>query len=311
MSEISGIPAADTLPEKAIPISVPVPIPIPREAPSLATLRSWLPLYLKSTDRVLDRLARILQSPSQTDTLLQALCYTSLLASTISLPRIHNSIGASARSFIEKALALPPTTAPASAPPHQLPTVSQRLKSFSNLLSDVRIFARLGGLLQIYNWGKQVCCEDDGDGIVRAIVAVQVAVNVASQSLENMAYLSSKGVGGWDGKRQERAWLWSSRFWATHVGLEVLKEGRERLVWERERVKGKGEGDGKEEAATEERAWREKWWRGVVMNAAFAPLTLHWGLENGLLSEFWVGVLGSIAGVTGMREVWRKSGELG
>jgi hypothetical protein len=113
-------------------------------------------------------------------------------------------------------------------------------------------------------------------------------------------------VWGWDGKRQERAWLWSARFWATHVGLEVLKEGRERLVWERERV----EGDRSKEAGLEERAWREKWWRGVVVNAAFAPLTLHWGLEKGLLSEFWVGVLGSIAGVTGMREVWRKSGEL-
>ena len=41
------------------------------------------------------------------------------------------------------------------------------------------------------------------------------------------------------------------------------------------------------------------------VNIGYFPLTLHWSVETGLLSEFWVGVFGTIAAAAGMRTGWR------
>lgn len=142
---------------------------------------------------------------------------------------------------------------------------------------------------------------------MRSIVSVQVVANIAYQYLENMAYLSSKGVWGWNTERQNKAWAWSSRFWAVHVVLDFVRLWRERAVRQKERKAGwKGR---EEEAETEENEWRIKWRRSLLVNVAYAPLTVHWSLEQGLVSDSWVGVLGSVAGIAGLKEVWRKSGE--
>ncbi|PBP18555.1 hypothetical protein BUE80_DR010682 [Diplocarpon rosae] len=286
MSEISGLPAADTCPSKAIP-----------PLPTLNTLRAWLPLYLTKTDQTLYKISNILASPSQTDALLLTLGYSSLLASSLLANISLSRIRLQALSLIEKAISLPPgktlSISPSEISPSLLLIVSQRLKAFSTLISDFRIFARLWGLVSLYTWGKSTWTHGGGDSIARGIVAAQVLINIAFQYLENGAYLASKGIVGWSEKKQGRAWLWSSRFWAAHVGLEFVRLGRERVV------------RGKEWKEREE----EGWWRELVVNAAYAPLTLHWSLEKGLVSEFWVGIFGSVAGIAKMREIWRQSGE--
>lgn len=163
----------------------------------------------------------------------------------------------------------------------------------------------------MWKWGKRVLLdlwEDGGekDWVGKRIEAVQVIVNVLFQYLENGAYLSSKGVLGWDKEKQNRAWAWSSRFWAMHVGLDFWRLGRE---WVKRREKGKGKevDDGVVDVGEEE--WKAKWRREMVVNMAWAPLTLHWSVEKGLVSEFWVGVFGSVAGITGARELWKQSGK--
>ena len=52
----------------------------------------------------------------------------------------------------------------------------------------------------------------------------------------------------------------------------------------------------------------ERWWRELGVNLAYAPLVVHWSLEEGCVGEAWVGTLGSFAGVLGFREVWRRAG---
>jgi hypothetical protein len=56
-----------------------------------------------------------------------------------------------------------------------------------------------------------------------------------------------------------------------------------------------------------ESAWRAKWRKELVVDLAYAPLTVHWSLEKGLVGDFWVGLLGSVAGVTGLRALWKNT----
>jgi hypothetical protein len=301
MSEISGLPPSNTTPEKAIPLPPDTPQPVP----SLQTLRSWLPLYLSKTDRTIDRLSKLLSTPSGTDTFLCTLCYSSLLTSTvlssISLHRIHSA----ALQLIEKAISLPPNTTviidTSSIPSSKLLITAQRLNALSSLISDFRIFARLWGLLGIWKWGKRVLENPPEDSVLRSVSYAQVVVNIAYQYLENYAYLSSKGVLGWSTEKQNRAYIWSSRFWVAHVGLDFVRLYHEAA---KRRNKGKGK-EGVENL--EETAWRAKWRREMVSNAAWAPLTLHWSLEQGLVGDFWIGVFGSVAGMTGLRERWKDT----
>ncbi len=146
--------------------------------------------------------------------------------------------------------------------------------------------------------------QDGGDKVVRGIASVQVVSNILYQYLENMAYLSSKGIWGWSLEKQNKAWVWSSRFWALHVLLDFLRLGRERSE-QRKVVKWKGR---EEEAEREEEDFWKRWRRQLLINAAYAPLTIHWSLEKGLVGEFWVGLFGSVAGLAKLKEAWRLSG---
>jgi hypothetical protein len=302
MSEIQGISPPSTSPSSAIPLPKPPP------PPSLSTLRSWLPLYLKKTDTTIDRLSFLLSTPRGTDTLLLALGYSSLLTSTIlssiSLARLHRA----AQQIIERAIALPPNTTvlinlkTSSIPSSKLLILAKRLKALSLLISDFRIFARLWGLIGIYKWGRGVVQSPNEDVMLRWISYAQVCVNLCYQYLENGAYLSSKGVLGWSSERQGRAWVISSRFWMAHVVMDFVRLGRELAMRRSSRVGEKGE-----VVAQDESEWREKWRKEMVVNMAYAPLTLHWSLEKGLVGEFWVGLLGSVAGFTGLRVLWKNT----
>jgi len=304
MSEIQGLAPPNTSPEKAIPIPSPPP-PSRPSIPTLQTLRTWLPLYLKKTDAQITHLSTILSTPRGTDTLLLTLCYTSLLTSSVLTSVSLARIRLFTQKLINRAISLPPNTTlliPTSAlPSSNLLTVSRRLKALSALISDYRMFTRLWGLLAIWRWGKGVFVEStESDLILKRISEVQVIANIFYQYLENGAYLSSKGVLGWSKERQGRAWVWSSRFWMLHVGLDFVRLGREIVLRKEKEQKSEVEEEG-------EREWKAKWRKDMVVNLAYAPLTVHWSLEKGLVTEFWVGLLGSVAGWTGLKVLWHST----
>lgn len=123
----------------------------------------------------------------------------------------------------------------------------------------------------------------------------QILANVAFQYIENGAYLASKGVLGWDQKKQNKAWAWSSRFWAAHVGLEFW-----RLAYELRNAKQEG-------SEGEQREVKAAWKRSLISNIAWAPLTLHWSVETGLISDLSVGLFGSLAGMVAFKQVWKST----
>ena len=150
------------------------------------------------------------------------------------------------------------------------------------------------------------------DVVLRMLAYTQVIVNVFFQILENGAYLSSKGILGWSSEKQNRAWLWSSRFWMAHVGLDFVRLYRVWMLRKQGATEEEKRTDGpKGDVITErgEEVWRKGWIKEVVVNAAWAPLTLHWSLRQGLMGDFWVGVLGSVAGVAGLGTLWSKTGD--
>lgn len=84
--------------------------------------------------------------------------------------------------------------------------------------------------------------------------------------------------------------------------LEVREEevGEERREMERMRVELGREGE-----VAEER-W-EKWTRELGINTAYAPITVHYSLENGPLGEGSLGALGAVVGWLTFGRAWRAS----
>lgn len=195
----------------------------------------------------------------------------------------------------------------------------------------------------IYSWGASTYLSPPKDTVIRAITWAQVGTCAVFQALENGAYLAERGVLGWKKERSARAWVWSSRAWMVHVGLELVRLGYEwRQMkgqdWGRERrremreegaLAGKDEGGlGKEreekamalgeekgelelrEEKVEDEEVREKWvkWqRELGVNAAYAPMTVHYSFEGGPLGEGSLGALGVVVGCLSIGRAWRNS----
>ena len=65
--------------------------------------------------------------------------------------------------------------------------------------------------------------------------------------------------------------------------------------------------DKEKEEKVEDRKINQEWYRSFVVNVAYAPMTLHWSFEQGLLNEGLIGAFGILAGALGLREAWRQT----
>jgi len=175
------------------------------------------------------------------------------------------------------------------------------------------------------------------DTVLKSLAWAQVTSIGIYQALENGAFLSAKGVMGWDAKTQAKAWLWGSRAWMVYVGLELGRLGyqwreqleKEKRAKEMEELAGqiessgvivpegglRGELEKREERGEselrEEKAERERWWakwgRDVGVNMGYAPMTVHYSMEGGPLGEGALGVLGVVVAWFKMGEAWRRT----
>lgn len=149
----------------------------------------------------------------------------------------------------------------------KLYALSTRLKILAAMISDVRIFMRLWGLLGIWQWGVDTMRNPPDDKILRQITYLQVISNVFYQVLENGAYLAQHKVLPFDAKKQTQMWLWSSRFWAAHVGLEFWRLARDK------QLRSSGEEKAWYDIAEEQK--NSLWWKQLYVNLAYAPLTVR------------------------------------
>lgn len=139
------------------------------------------------------------------------------------------------------------------------------------------------------------------------------------QFFENKAYLASKGILV-QGKGKVGKWYsWSSRFWMVHVLLDLASLARvrnlqqlaqENLKKEQSLVRiGSEDYDPAVESVDIQARSKEEeiWWREFYINLAWTPLTVHWSMENGFLSEAQIALLGVIAGGVRLREAWNAT----
>ncbi|KAI0013972.1 hypothetical protein F4779DRAFT_639112 [Xylariaceae sp. FL0662B] len=326
----TDLPSGDPVPSSAAP----APHHHPHHPkPEPRTLRALLATAPSNADAFLAHVQRCLQTPSGIDTCLLFLCYTSRLGSAALETLTRPALARSAERLVALASALPPsatlifTTAALPSRGAALALrLARRLKAFSVMLSDARAFLRLWGLLGMYFWFRRLVAaaklrrseeaekpsssSSSPDKVETALAWAQLSACVVFQALENGAYLSSKGVLGWAPATQGRAGRWSARFWAAFVGMEIG-----RLFYEshrrgrRTRAEKLAGGKTVAEVEREEREWSDNWRKTLVRQLAWAPLTVHWSLDQGILSELGIGLLASIPGTIQMRDLWRRAAE--
>jgi hypothetical protein len=310
------------------------PIPHPK-ATLLQKIRFLLLRYLtrtlRTTDRTLLRLSKLLSTPSGTDVLLCTTSYTLTLIHALLSRLLERKLANIATEIAEKAqgILLPGETLIASLPaPTGTKLIAQAdgsSKALAEVISDFRIFTRLWGVLGLYTWARDTYQNplppDAGrkEKLLRGLTWAGIASCVGFQVLENGAYLSSKGAlttASWTGEvgkaRENRWWLWSSRFWAVYVGVELVRLGVERYYKTAPVTKGYGDGEKEDKILREEALEKEKlrdwlWWKDLASNVAYAPMTVHWSLEQGLLSDWGVGACGIVAGGALLTDAWRRT----
>ncbi|KAK3333310.1 hypothetical protein B0T19DRAFT_122409 [Cercophora scortea] len=339
---IADLPSGDPIPHP----SSATPTSKPSNANAAIPLGALLAAAPSGIDAFLTRLNSILATPAGIDTVLLFTCYSSKLTSAVLTHLAQSALRRSAREWLALLASLPPRTTvlfsaktPAAgvAGVAELATtataatalvVAKRLSALSTLLSEARTMLRLWALLGMYFWGKGLVAKAvarfyrrregakkqdggvDEKGVVVAkqeeesvldttLAWTQLALCIALQALENGAYLSSKGVMGWSGPAQAKAYKWSARFWAAYVGVELGKIAAEGL-----RRTNKAEVATAEEAREQRADWR----RRLAKNLAWAPLTLHWSTDKGLVGDFVVGLFGTVPGVIQISQAWAASG---
>ncbi|KAJ0118395.1 hypothetical protein J7T55_009178 [Diaporthe amygdali] len=342
MTETASAPETGATAIADLPTGEPIPAPTPAESktsrPPTATktnLAALLKSLPSSADAFLAHLQRCLATPSGIDTLLLFICYTSRFTgaalTNLSQPVLHRS----ARDLVALAFTLPNKTAvvlettsgappPASAALAQLAALlGQRLKSLGSLASEARTIARLWALVGMYFWAKRLVLNlvaarkrsssssSSEKGAEAAAAAAQgesslaVLVSWAQliscgifQVLENGAYLSGRGVLGWTPAQQGKAYVVGARWLGVYTALELGRLLGEFVARRDQKYS---------EASAEEKAEVDALRRSAAINMAWAPLTVHWSMEKGFLTDLVVGAGGCIPGVIQMRKLWRET----
>ena len=272
----------------------------PSKPPKLP-LSVILTLHPANIDAFLSHLHRCLQTPAGIDTVLLFVGYASRLTSSLLLSTPSHNLQTSARAFLAKFVA-----DAAKLPRLNTAQTARSLRALADMLSEFRMFTRLWSLLGLYlNLKRLTARELSGEGAKlgafdRAMPWLQAGSLVTLQVLENSAYLAMKGVLPLKRETTGRAFIWSARCFAAYVGLEIG-----RLVVEKIR-KERGE-KGEKVESKELEAWRGEWKTAFVKSLAWAPLTVHWSLEGGLVSDLAVGALAFIPGVIQISKLWKDT----
>ncbi|KAH7037918.1 uncharacterized protein B0I36DRAFT_372162 [Microdochium trichocladiopsis] len=326
----TGLPTGDPVPSApAAPPPKAKPLPI----------KALLEAAPSNIDAFLAHLQRCLQTPSGIDTCLLLACYSTRLTGTLLEYLTAPAIRRSAEQLLAIASSLPPSaTLVFSSKAFPSPSVaailelSKRLKAFAGLVSEGRMFLRLWGLIGMYFWARGLVFKliasrrasasggaGDGDDkstalpkeslIDTTIAWTQLLSCIAFQSLENRAFLASKGVLGLDGPGQVKTFRWATRFWGTFVGIEIG-----RLLYEKYKRSSAvsspaSSADNKSVAVIEqeEREWTDTWRKSLARNCAWFPLTVHWSLEQGLVNELTVPALALVPGIIQIRDLWKRT----
>lgn len=318
-------PSVSSLPD-AKPIDSTVPSSsstTPKKpSPSSSTLGALLKATPSAVDAFIARLQRCLQSRGDADVVLFFLCYLTRLSGAVLEDVSRATLKSSAQRLIDLAAKLPPSTTVTLSGPVGGTTgavlaagalrLAGRLKAFSGLLTEVRTFGRLWGLIGLYFAAKRLVLsrlapkndsisekQTSSSTFSTLLSIAQITSLISFQATENIAFLASKKVLLLPPATTGRIARWSVRSWMCYVYMEV---GRH-LLERGQRVsaaRAKGTTVKQEDAE-----WDATWKRDFFRNLAWAPLTVHWAVDNGPLSELAISLLAFYPACGQIRDLWR------
>lgn len=297
--------------------------------PSLGALLQSAP---SRADAFLAHLHRCASTRAGADTILFFLTYLTRLSGNILETASRAALRNSANKLVALALQLPPATAVSfvSESPRRVasPIVSlalqlaARLKAAAATLGEIRTFGRLWGLLGLYFAGKkllqsrQAAVAFDGDEKNKSdmgssssferqfdffVRLAQIIALVNWQATENVAYLASRKIVGVAPATQARLGRWSVRSWALYTGMELG-----RLLIERQRRVSRS-GGAQVKAEAEYLKWQDGWKTEFMRTLAWWPITVHYSVGDGMLSDMGISALAFIPAVSQMRETWNAT----
>lgn len=296
-------------------------------APVVSALAATPP----TADAFIQHLFRCVQTRAGADVVLLFLCYTARLTGSALESLSRTALRHSARKLVALAFQLPPSTtvvlSSTPAPPAATFALqlAARFKALTGLLSEWRMMNRLFGLLGLYFSAKKLIAQSlakskndpekkelslpssksSEERFDTILSYAQIIALISYQFTENVAYLSSKKVLGFSPATQAKLGRWSVRSWALYIGMELG-----RLLVERSRktkaVDATGKGVDPASKAAHGR-WAQEWRTSFSRNVAWAPLTVHWSIDNGPLSDLAVGLLAFYPASGYMRDLWKSN----
>ena len=299
---VSTLPSGEAISSS----SAPPPSEKPSSAPPISAVAAAAPAQ---ADALLAHLLRCAQTRAGADVVLMFLCYGSRLGGSVLETLSRPALQQSARRLVAAAYKLPPAATVVLAAPSPPPAaalalqVAARLKAFSGMLSEWRTMGRLWGLLGMYFSAKKLLLRartqtaDDPEKRAAArfdtvVAAVQLAAIISFQAAENAAYLSTRKVLGFSPVAQRQLARWSVRSWAVYIGIELG-----RLLVDRSRKLKAGK----------DMAWKEEWNSSFTRNLSWAPLTVHWSMDQGPLPDLLVSLFAAYPATGAMRDLWRST----
>ncbi|KAJ5558989.1 hypothetical protein N7461_002961 [Penicillium sp. DV-2018c] len=172
---------------------------------------------------------------------------------------------------------------------------ASKFKALSSLASETRYTLRLFGLLPLWIWGAETLKSPPADPILHVLTVLQVFSNVFYQILENVGYLSAKGiiskrfVDKYGGRAKFDIWSTRGCGWPRSAAAAGAVESKETKAEDSEATR------------LEIRAWK----KSLVNNTIWAPLCLHWCVEKGLgIPDSMVGLISFGAGAWSLHDLW-------
>ncbi|KAH3662009.1 hypothetical protein OGAPHI_006190 [Ogataea philodendri] len=177
-----------------------------------------------------------------------------------------------------------------------LDPLAAKLRLLSDYIADVRIFNRMWGLPALLAFGIEEIKQtwtSDRRLVTKLLEITDTVAIVGYQPFENIGFAAEHG---WTNHGSSAA-LWyyvvSSRMWAVFVALEVFKLSKTMVQLKR---------SGQPLNLLSNRELN----RPLISNLANLPLTVHWSLPEGCLSDLTVGFLGMLSTVFDTMDTFKE-----
>ncbi|KAF9769786.1 hypothetical protein IL306_012748 [Fusarium sp. DS 682] len=190
--------------------------------------------------------------------------------------------------------------------------LAERFRALSNILDDWQIITRLWGLFATWTDAKEFIhsfktpeADSNQDEkhksrylVQKALKATYIMGLFGYYGLENLAWLTRRGVFKWSEKTESKLMIWSLKAWGVYVMSEMAQ-----LLYDQSERKRTGE-EQDQEARTH---WRTKF----VQMMLYGPLTVHWIRDGTLFPEIIASFLAAYTEFLTVRGLWKETAESG